>query len=86
MANTLSARKAMRVNEKHKKFNDLSKNKLRTARKLALKADSKTDVKKKLAAAYAAFDAAAKKRVIHKNTAGRYKSRLAKAVNKSSKA
>ncbi len=85
MPNTKSAQKAMRQSRRRNTINTRTKFKTKDAVKVARKSittgDSKTaaeDLKK----AMSALDKAAKKNVIHKNTASRKKSRLAKALNK----
>lgn len=85
MPNTKSAAKAMRQAERRRKFNIRTKDKFKAAVKEVRKnvsAGSKDEAAKSLSAAMAALDKAAKKGVIHKNTASRKKSRLAKAINK----
>ncbi len=85
MPNTKSAAKAMRQTKRRTIRNLATKQKFRTAVKNVKKdivANSKADAIKKLSLAMAALDKAAKKGVIHKNTASRKKSRLALAINK----
>lgn len=85
MPNTKSAAKAMRQAERRNKFNTRTKDKFKVAVKEVKKsitAGSKDEAAKQLAKAMATLDKAAKKGVIHKNTASRRKSRLAKAINK----
>ncbi len=85
MPNTKSAAKAMRGSARKRVYNLRTKDKLKTAVKTVKKALESSDANealKALTAAYAALDKAAKKKVIHKNTASRRKSRLAKAINK----
>jgi small subunit ribosomal protein S20 len=85
MPNTKSAMKAMRGSARKRVYNLRTKEKFKTAVKgvkKALEAASEAEALKALTAAYAALDKAAKKKVIHKNTANRKKSRLAKAINK----
>jgi small subunit ribosomal protein S20 len=85
MPNTKSAAKAMRQSKRRNAYNLRTKTKLKVALKNTRKAitdnDSKESVES-LKKAYAALDKAAKKGVIHKNTASRKKSRLAKAISK----
>jgi small subunit ribosomal protein S20 len=88
MANLKSSKKAARQTDR------------RTIRNLAIRRSMKTIIKKvrdniekgKLGEAKEAYqkatkqiDKAAKANIIHKNTASRYKSRLAKAINNASK-
>ncbi|MCA9380101.1 30S ribosomal protein S20 [Candidatus Dojkabacteria bacterium] len=88
MANTSSAKKAIRVSARRKKVNSINKENFRTAKKAVLKAvaDNKpSQAKKLLVKAYSALDTASKKKTLHKQTVSRYKSRLAKQVNKITK-
>lgn len=78
-----SAKKSLRVSQKNKAENDLTRAKVKSAVKgvkLAITKGEKTD--EVLQAAYKELDIAAKKNVIHKNKAARLKSRLTKAVAK----
>ena len=79
MANTSSAKKAIRVSERRTVINLRTRRAMKAARKAVM--DAVTSKKKKdaealLPKAYKEIDKAAKKNVIHKNTAARYKSRL----------
>jgi small subunit ribosomal protein S20 len=88
MPNTKSAIKAARQNLSHRKINLLQLDKVRKAIKAVRKsatAGKADDASKALSQAFAALDKAAKKNIIHKNTAARRKSRLALMVAKSSK-
>lgn len=83
MANTSSAKKAVRSSAKKHDYNVRTKDSYKLARKEVVDALSKGDVKtaqEKLTTAYKKIDKAAKTNVLHKNTAARYKSRLAKKV------
>ena len=85
MPNTKSAAKAMRGSARKRKYNLRAKDKFKGAVKVvrrAVSASKADEAQKALQAAYSALDKAAKKRVIHKNTAARRKSRLAKSINK----
>lgn len=85
MPNIKSAAKAMRQSERRRKFNIKTKDKFKLAVKTVkahITASSKDEAAKSLAAAMSTLDKAVKKGVIHKNTASRKKSRLAKAINK----
>lgn len=86
MANSLSAAKAFRVSERKNAKNNQIRKQYKAAKKAVLDAVQKGTKAKELGAlltnAYKQFDYAAKKNTIHKNTASRYKSRLAKAVAK----
>ena len=89
MANTASAKKAVRQGEKRRKINVKSKETFKAARKVVKDALAKSDVKSAKTAlpkAYSEIDKAVKKGVIKKNTGARYKSRLANAVKKADKA
>ncbi len=84
MANTKSAKKAIRVSSRKKKVNIVTKKSYREAKADVMKAVSSNEpqkAKKLLVKAYSEIDTAAKKGVLHKNTADRYKSRLAIQVN-----
>ena len=79
----------MRSSARKRVYNLRTKDKFKSAIKTvkeALNSKSADEALKALTAAYAALDKAAKKNVIHKNTASRKKSRLAKAINKIKKA
>ena len=83
---TRSAKKAIRVAARRRVFNlrrsQAMKEAVKSVRQLAL--EKKIDeARGNLSAAYAAIDKAAKRGVIKKNTAARYKSRLTLLVNKS---
>jgi small subunit ribosomal protein S20 len=83
MPNTKSAAKAMRQAERRRTTNLATKNKVKSATKKVKKlitGNSKNEAMQALRDAMAALDKAAKKGVIHKNTANRKKSRLAKAI------
>jgi small subunit ribosomal protein S20 len=84
MPNTKSAIKALRQNIKRRKINLKTTGKIKDAvRELKKTAVAKPgEVQAILKKAYSAIDKAAKKRIIHKNTANRKKSRLAKLVAK----
>jgi small subunit ribosomal protein S20 len=88
MPNTKSAIKALRQNAKRRQRNlqvlESIKKATRNVRKAAT-AGKKDEMNKALGAAMSALDKAAKKNVIHKNTASRKKSRLAAMVAKSAK-
>jgi len=88
MPNTKSAIKAMRQNIKRRQINlkvlESIKKSAKSVRKAAA-SGKKEELNKALAQAFSTLDKAAKKHVIHKNTASRKKSRLAAMVAKSSK-
>lgn len=84
MANTSSAKKALRVSARKNSVNVTIKENYRNARKDVYKAVLAKDKKKAnslLPKAYREIDFAAKKGTIKKKTADRYKSRLAVAVS-----
>jgi small subunit ribosomal protein S20 len=85
MPNTKSAAKAMRQSLRRQKNNLRTKTKVRNAVKTVKKlvTESKADEAiKALQQAMSALDKAVKKGVVHKNTASRRKSRLAKSIAK----
>ena len=85
MPNTKSAAKAMRQSAKRRAYNIVTKDKYKSAvknTKKAIVADTKQVAVDNLKLAMSTLDKAAKKGVIHKNTASRKKSRLAKAIAK----
>lgn len=85
MPNTKSAAKAMRQAIRRKIHNLQVKDKFKSAVKEVKKmivAGKKSDAVEAMKAAMSYLDKAAKTHVIHKNTASRKKSRLAKAIAK----
>ena len=83
MANLSSAKKAIRVSKRKRAINIKKTESYKKERKAVLdllKAGKKAEAKKALSKAYKAIDKAAKGNTIHKNTAARYKSRLAQKV------
>lgn len=88
MPNTKSAAKAMRQANRRHANNLKTKSKFKTAVKKVKKlvTESKAaDAATALKDAMSTMDKAVKKGVMHKNTASRKKSRLAKAINKLAK-
>ena len=85
MPNTKSANKAMRQSRRRHTINLRTKSKFKAAVKVTKQSvvagDSATAVEQ-LKKAFSTIDKAVKKNVLHKNTASRKKSRLAKAINK----
>ena len=83
MANTKSAKKAIKVQERRRVRNQMVKTKVRTHFKRANQAVSGDDAEKAEAvkAAISQIDKAVAKGIIHKNTAARKKSRLMKKLN-----
>lgn len=78
MANTSSAKKAIRSSERKKIINLRTKRAFKEASKAVGAKGSSADA---LTKAFKAIDKAAKANVIHRNTAARYKSKLAKKAN-----
>lgn len=80
MANTKSALKQMRQNEKRRLRNRIVRSRIRTAVKAAREAlgQKSQDVKARVVEAVQILDKAVTKGVIHKNTAARKKSALAR--------
>jgi small subunit ribosomal protein S20 len=82
---TKSALKANRQNVKRREHNRELRSKLRTALKAiraSLDAKDIDGAKKALSATVSVVDKMATKGIIHRNTAGRYKSRLSARVSK----
>lgn len=82
MANTKSARKRVRTNERNRLRNRKARTQLRSqvrSFREAVKAGDVETAGELLRAAHAAIDRTAKKGIIHDRTASRYKSRLAQA-------
>jgi len=85
MPNTKSAAKAMRQAERRRVNNLKTKSKFKAAVKKVKKLVTETNAKDAVAAlkdAMSAMDKAVKRGVMHKNTASRKKSRLAKSIGK----
>jgi small subunit ribosomal protein S20 len=83
MANTAQARKRARQSEKRRTHNTSQRSELRTAVKAVKKAIASGDkaaATKALQEASSTVDRIAEKKIIHKNKAGRHKSRLSKAI------
>lgn len=83
MANTKSAEKRNRQNQNERERNRAHRSRLRTAIKSLRSAVVNGDAakaKELLPATLSVIDKIAQKKVIHANTASRYKSRLAKRV------
>jgi len=81
---TKSAIKALKVSQRRKIENDLTRAKIKNAVKGAKISIAKKgkDVSEKLQTLYRELDLAAKKNVIHKNKASRLKSRITKSIAK----
>ena len=80
-----SAKKAMRQGRAHTLHNRAQRSALRTALKRVRSATSADQATQAYRAAVQLLDRAARKNLIHRNTAARHKSRLAKAVRKLAK-
>ena len=84
MANHASAIKRIRQNERRRLRNRLARGQMRTAiKKFRVLVGEKNveEAQKSLPGVYELIDRTRKKGVIHANTASRYKSRLAHALN-----
>lgn len=80
MANTRSAEKQRRQAEKRNERNRAAKSRLRSSLKKSRTAAASGDAD--LSTGFSEIDKAAKKGIIKKNTASRYKSRLAASVKR----
>jgi len=83
MANTAQARKRARQAEATRKRNAAQKSEIRTAMKKvkkAIAAGDKAAAAKTLQESQSVIDRIADKKVVHKNTAARNKTRLAQAI------
>lgn len=87
MANTKSAKKSIKVNERRRQRNQSVRSAVKTAFRKANETLTGTRAQAQTAAndACSAIDKAAVSGVIHKNTAARKKSRLAAKINKIAK-
>jgi small subunit ribosomal protein S20 len=86
MAHTKQAAKRHRQNLKARANNKAMSTSMKGAIKSVLGVTDASAGGTKVAAAMKAIDKAAKHRVIHKNTAARYKARVSRALNRVSKA
>lgn len=85
MAHSLSAKKRIRQNASHRARNRWRKQAFRTAIKEykdAILHASEKEAERQLTGLYKLLDRTAAKGAIHKNTAARYKSRLAERLHK----
>lgn len=85
MANIASARKRARQAAKQNAHNSSLRSRLRTAIKAvrkAVAAGDKAAAARQLQASQGIIDTIADKRIVHKNTASRHKSRLSAAVKR----
>ena len=83
MANSAQARKRARQAEATRKRNAAQKSEIRTAMKKvkkAIAAGDKAAAAKQLQLSQSAIDRIADKKIVHKNTTSRTKSRLAQAI------
>lgn len=78
-----SAKKRVDVAERNRQRNVAAKSAIRTAMKKALNSTDATAREEGLKMAYSLIDKAVLKGILHKNTAARYKSQVATAVQKS---
>jgi small subunit ribosomal protein S20 len=81
MPHSKQARKRMRQNEEQRVRNKGVRTRMKSAIKKVLAAQGPEQAKPLVADAMKRIDKAAKARVIHKNTAARYKSRVSRAVS-----
>ena len=84
MANHQSAIKRYRQNQKRRLTNQMNRHKLKTQLKkmrAAIATGKAVDAKTLLPTTFGVIDRSVQHGVIKKNTAGRYKSRLAKRIN-----
>ncbi len=92
MANTKSAIKRIKINERNRLRNKAYKSAVRTLMKNYLQAvenysanptpEAMEQVQKTMSAAYSKIDKAVKRKVLHRNNGARKKARLAKALKK----
>ena len=85
MANTRSALKAARQGSKRRVRNRAARTRVRTATK-AVRTSAAAEVRQNLQLAQSIIDRAAKNGVLHRRTAARHKSRLARRANALTKA
>ena len=80
MPNCKQAAKRLRQAETRRQENKMARTSMRTAIKRVLRAETSEDAAQVLPMAIKRIDKAAKKNVIHKNAAARYKSRVARVA------
>ncbi len=80
MPRTKSAKKAMRQTKSRTERNRAQRSQLRSAIKKVRSATTAAEAEKAFGSAATLLDRAGRKNVVHRNTAARLKSRLAKAV------
>ena len=83
MANTKSAKKSIKVQERRRARNQMVKTRVRSAFKKAQHAVSENEdqAKAEVTKAISEIDKAVSKGIVHRNTAARKKSRLMKKLN-----
>lgn len=81
MPNNKQAEKRVRLNETRRQENKIVRSSMRKAIRVVVEADSAEAATAALPTANKRIDKAAKKNVIHENTAARYKSRVARAAS-----
>ncbi len=86
MANTASALKRIRSNDRKRVRNRIVRTQTRTAIRFAREAETAEEARTLTVAAISALDSAAQKGVIHPNNAARRKSRLMKKLTELSAA
>jgi len=89
LANTKSAKKAVKVNERRRLRNQSTRSAIKTAFRKANETVAGTrqgDAAETTVAAFSTIDKAVSRGIIHANTAARKKSRLAKKLNAKLKA
>lgn len=86
MANTASALKRIRSNNRKRLRNRIVRTQTRSAIRLAREAETPDEARAATVAAISALDSAAQKGVIHPNNAARRKSRLMKRLSELSSA
>lgn len=80
MPNNKQAKKRVRLNEKRAAENKVVRSSMRSAMKKVLKAETAEEAQQALPNAMKRIDKAAKKNIIHDNTAARYKSRMSRTA------
>ena len=80
MPNLKSSKKRLRRNAKARMRNKSIRSRMRTAIKKVRQAPDRTEAEAALKQAVSIIDKTAQKRIIHRNTAARYKSRLDRMV------
>lgn len=81
MPNNKQAEKRVRLNETRRQENKIVRSSMRKAIRVVVEADNAEAATAALPTANKRIDKAAKKNVIHDNTAARYKSRVARAAS-----